>query len=80
MSRSLLSVERRYRTMARRAGLFDEMEDVIRRSFYDGVEDASGRARTLSQARNLRKGTTKASALMSEPLPLDDEEGSDASD
>lgn len=78
MSRSLLSVERRYRTMARRAGLFGEMEDVIRRSFYDGVEDASDRARTLSHARNLRKGMTKASALAIEPLPLDAEEPVDA--
>lgn len=80
MSRSLLSVERRYRTMARRAGLFKEMEDVIRRSFYDGVEDASDRARTLSHARNLRKGTAQASALISEPLPLEDEEQRDAPD
>ena len=80
MSRSLLSVERRYRTMARRAGLFKEMEDVIRRSFYDGVEDASDRARTLSHVRNLRKGTAQASALISEPLPLEDEEQRDAPD
>lgn len=63
MTRSLLSVERRYRTMARRAGLFTEMEDVIRRSFYDGVDDASERARTLGHARNLRKGATRATAL-----------------
>lgn len=78
MSRSLLSVERRYRTMARRAGLFGEMEDVIRRSFYDGVEDASERARTLTHARNLRKGTARAAGLITEPLPLDNEEPSDA--
>jgi len=63
MTRSLLSVERRYRTMARRAGLLDEMEDVIRRSFYEGVEDASERARDLSKARQLAKGSAKASVL-----------------
>ena len=63
MTRSLLSVERRYRTMARRAGLLDEMEDVIRRSFYDGVEDASERARELAKVKQLVKGTTKASVL-----------------
>ena len=80
MSRSLLSVERRYRTMARRAGLFGEMEEVIRRSFYDGVEDASERARSLTHARNLRKGTTKAAGLTIEPLPLNNEEQSDAPD
>jgi DNA sulfur modification protein DndC len=66
MTRSLLSVERRYRTMARRAGLLDEMEEVIRRSFYDGVEDASERARDLSKARQLAKGSAKASVLDSE--------------
>ncbi len=63
MTRSLLSVERRYRTMARRAGLLNEMEDVIRRSFYEGVEDASERARDLSKARQLAKGSAKASVL-----------------
>lgn len=67
MTRSLLSVERRYRTMARRAGLLDEMEDVIRRSFYEGVEDASERARDLSKARQLAKGSAKASVLGIEP-------------
>jgi hypothetical protein len=49
--------------MARRAGLLDEMEDVIRRSFYEGVEDASERARDLSKARQLTKGSAKASVL-----------------
>ena len=66
MTRSLLSVERRYRTMARRAGLFTEMEDVIRRSFYEGVDDASERARTLATARNLRKGISRPTALLSD--------------
>jgi DNA sulfur modification protein DndC len=68
MTRSLIAVERRYRTMARRAGLFDALETTIRRSFYDGREDAVGRARTLGEARDLQKGMTRASALGTEMI------------
>ena len=42
--------------MARRAGLYDQLEKSVRRAFYDGEEDATERARALSQAKNLRKG------------------------
>lgn len=55
MTRSLISVERRYRTMARRAGLFQALEDTVRRSFYDDVDDAVERARVLGEARDARK-------------------------
>jgi DNA sulfur modification protein DndC len=63
MTRSLISVERRYRTMARRAGLFDALESAVRKSFYEGQDDASDRARVLSSARDLRKGKVRASSL-----------------
>jgi len=56
MTRSLISVERRFRTMARRAKLYDTLESTIRRSFYEDEEDAVGRARELQAARLLRKG------------------------
>ncbi|MFA7265064.1 MAG: DNA phosphorothioation system sulfurtransferase DndC [Candidatus Nanopelagicales bacterium] len=56
MTRSLIAVERKYRTMARRSGLFDALEGAVRRSFYSGEEDATERARGLSTARSLRKG------------------------
>ncbi len=53
------------------------MESVIRRSFYDDVEDASDRARSLAHARNLRKGTSKATSLRVDSL-LDEEPMSEA--
>jgi len=48
--RELLHVEQRYRTAARRAGLYEVLEDAIRRSFYDDEADAIGRARRRHQA------------------------------
>jgi DNA sulfur modification protein DndC len=45
LSRELLSVERRYRFMLRRAGLFDAIEKAFERNFYSDEEDAVSRAR-----------------------------------
>jgi DNA sulfur modification protein DndC len=39
--RELLDVERRYRTLARRAGLFDRLEKAFRRNFYEDAGDAT---------------------------------------
>ena len=39
--RELLDVERRYRTLARRAGLFDRIEKAFRRNFYEDASDAT---------------------------------------
>ena len=58
MTRSLISVERRYRTMARRANLFDALEKTIRRSFYNDEEDAVSRARALQEVREVRAGVS----------------------
>lgn len=66
MTRSLIAVERKYRTMARRSGLFDALEGAVRRSFYSGEEDATARARQLSAARNLRKGRVTLAELDAE--------------
>lgn len=43
--RGLLHVEQRYRTAARRAGLYESLEDELKRGFYNDEEDAVGRAR-----------------------------------
>ena len=45
LTRNLLDIERRYRTKARRRGLFDELEKAVERCFYDSEEDALDRAR-----------------------------------
>jgi DNA sulfur modification protein DndC len=71
MTRSLIAVERRFRTMARRKGLFDELEATVRRSYYDSEDDALERARALATVRDLRKGRIGAADLR-EPLRADD--------
>jgi DNA sulfur modification protein DndC len=45
LSRELLDVERRFRTMTRRAGLFDALEQAFRRGYFDDAEDAVDHAR-----------------------------------
>jgi DNA sulfur modification protein DndC len=52
MTRDLLDISQRFRAMARRAGLYDELESAIRRSFYASEEDAVDRARREKQARD----------------------------
>jgi DNA sulfur modification protein DndC len=51
LTRQLLSIERKHRVMARRAGVFSELERAIERGFYDDAEDATERARTRQSAR-----------------------------
>lgn len=51
LTRQLLSVERRHRVMARRAGVFAELEAAIRRGFYDSADDARERALARRSAR-----------------------------
>jgi DNA sulfur modification protein DndC len=55
LTRELLSVEKRHKSMLRRAGLFEAIEDAFQRGFYDNEEDAVNRARqrreTLDQAQ-----------------------------
>lgn len=43
--RELLDIEKRYRLMARRAGLYDALDTAFRRGFYDNEEDALDFAR-----------------------------------
>jgi DNA sulfur modification protein DndC len=43
--RELLDVEQRFSSRARRAGLYEALEDAFRRNFYEDEEDATERAR-----------------------------------
>jgi DNA sulfur modification protein DndC len=45
MLREMLHVEQRYRTASRRAGLYESLEDALKRGFYENEEDALSRAR-----------------------------------
>jgi DNA sulfur modification protein DndC len=49
--RSLLDVERSYRTKSKRRGLFDAIQKTLRRSFYDDEEDALERAKALKAVK-----------------------------
>ena len=47
LARTLLDVERRYRTKVNRRGMFKELENAVERCFYDSEDDALRRARML---------------------------------
>lgn len=51
MAREMLDIERRYRSMARRAGLFDAMEGAIRRGFFTDAEDATAFATSKQEEK-----------------------------
>ncbi|MFP5325879.1 MAG: DNA phosphorothioation system sulfurtransferase DndC, partial [Acidimicrobiia bacterium] len=48
--RELLDVERRFRTFARRAGLFDALEESVRRHYFTDEADAVDHARRRKEA------------------------------
>lgn len=56
LTRELLNVERQFRTMTRRAGLFEALERAFHRGFYDGQEDAIEFAQRRDERR--RNGST----------------------
>lgn len=58
--RELLDVEARYRTLARRAGLFDALEKAFRRSAFEDIEDATARARHKRDALAAAKDGDRA--------------------
>jgi DNA sulfur modification protein DndC len=45
LTRELLDVERQFRTMTRRAGLFEALERAFRRAYFDDADDAIDHAR-----------------------------------
>lgn len=56
MIRDLINTEHRYRTMSRRAGLFEELEKNIKRSFYEDIEDA----KVIATQKSIEKSKIKA--------------------
>jgi DNA sulfur modification protein DndC len=56
LTRDLLDVERRYRTLSRRAGLYEALEKTMRRGFYEGADDAIERARQFRAVKNAVEG------------------------
>jgi DNA sulfur modification protein DndC len=74
LTRELLSVEKRHKSMLRRAGLFDAVEQAFRRNFYDNENDAVERARgrrdALDAARSQAADELFGSAEMVEPVEL----------
>src|SRR5262249_40091199 len=72
LTRELLDIEQRYRTLARRSGLYEEIERSIRRRFYSSEEDAIDRARRLATAVSASRNPVSAEkgAGASHELPL----------
>ena len=62
MLRNLLDTEHKYRTSLRRSRIFEDLEQVIRRCFYDSVEDATERARECERASNPGKPSVSPGA------------------
>lgn len=54
--RELLSVQKKYKPMLRRSGLFEAMDQAFHRHFYDHEEDAIMRARARSRALEEARG------------------------
>jgi DNA sulfur modification protein DndC len=50
LTRELIDVARKYRTMARRSGLYGALEDALQRGFYTDIEDATEFARRKRDA------------------------------
>ena len=49
--RELLSIERKHRAMVKRSGIFKELEDAVRRGFFDNEEDALAHAQSRARAK-----------------------------
>lgn len=60
LARQLISIERKHRVMARRAGVFQELERALERGFYDNPEDAAERARQRHAARHPEEASGEA--------------------
>lgn len=53
LARELIDIERRYRTLTKRSGLYDALEQAFRRNFYENVEDATNRARLYREVKEV---------------------------
>jgi len=66
--RELLAVEWRYRTKARRSGLFEALESALQKYFYEDEDDAVERKTRERDARNAAtEGTYKRLAILDGP-------------
>lgn len=63
LTRELLSVEKRHKSMLRRAGLFDAIEQAFYRNFYRDEEDAVERARRRRDALGVMRARIADDAL-----------------
>lgn len=70
LTRELLDVEHRFRTMSRRAGLYEKLEQALRRSFYEDETDAINRAQRKEQVLSQRKAHKEERKLEEQKLPL----------
>lgn len=72
LTRELLSIEKRHKSMLRRAGLFDALEQAFRRGFYDNEEDAINRARERRDEidRNQERFLGETSSMVQESSEL----------
>ncbi len=77
LTRNLLAIEWQYRAHARRAGLFERIDQSIRRGFFDHEDDATNHARrrqgALTQAGDRAADEAETSTIVSQ-LPLIDSE------
>ncbi|MGB0497289.1 MAG: DNA modification system-associated small protein [Rubricella sp.] len=72
--RELLSIEKRHKSMLRRAGLFDALESSFYRNFYENEDDAVQRARLRREALGeAKERATDELAPVGDPSSLIDE-------
>ncbi len=62
-TRELLDIERRHRSMARRAGLFKELERALRKGFYEDADDARRQAVAKREAVESVRSTQRDGEL-----------------
>ncbi len=60
LARELLDIERRHRSMVKRSGLFDALQQAIKRSFYTDAEDAERYAKERQEARDKVRAVLEA--------------------
>ena len=71
LTRELLSIEKRHKSMLRRAGLFEALEQAFYRNFYDGEEDAIDHARQRRDALDMARERVfdKTATMVEEAAP-----------
>jgi DNA sulfur modification protein DndC len=83
LARELLDIERRHRSMAKRSGLFDALEDSIKKRFFTSAEDAASFALSRQSERAeleaLREPHAKPEKHKSQQLPLLPDEAAESS-